>query len=719
MTYSANLSFFATKTNASGAINSGIDGVPIGANTASTGAFTSGTFSTTLGVTGVATLGNGAILGTPASANLANCTFPTLNQNTTGTAAGLSATLAVASGGTGATTLTANGIVYGNGTSIIGVTSAGTTGQILVATTSGAPSWGAVPTTAAVTSITFGTTGLTPSSATTGVVTVAGTLIAGNGGTGQSSYAVGDILYASTTSALSKLVGVATGNVIISGGVTTAPSYGKVGLTTHVSGTLPVANGGTNLTSYAVGDILYASATGTLSSLVDVATGNVIISGGVTTAPSYGKVGLTTHVSGTLPVANGGTGVTTSTGTGAVVLGTNPTIAIAGSALTLQDATDATKTANFVLSGLTTGTNFTYTLPAVTGVALATLGNISQTFLGATTFAPTTASSTLILGSTTGTGTLTLGRSTVSQTTNIQAGATAASSTKTINIGTGGLVSSTTAITIGSAQAGTSTTTLNGVTLIPSGATINTPSGSTLDFQVNSVTAVSMGASGTSFGSTILTAAGTTSVAPFSFSATGNALLTTPAEGTMEYLDGESYFVTPNSTNGRAFIVANNYRRLIADGTAIVGTIANFFGGTSNISLVSGDYYEIEIYMLAARGSSAGTATITLTNSAAPTLMFVDYEQSPITGVVTPPGGANNLRGTTTTTSAAYSFTTGSLTASVNHFFRFKIWLRNGSGTSLKIQMTAGATNNSMTPQAGSYYLVRTLPNGQTGTFSA
>jgi len=45
------------------------------------------------------------ILGTPASGDLTNCTFPTLNQNTTGTAAGLSATLAVASGGTGATTL--------------------------------------------------------------------------------------------------------------------------------------------------------------------------------------------------------------------------------------------------------------------------------------------------------------------------------------------------------------------------------------------------------------------------------------------------------------------------------------------------------------------------------------------------------------------------------------------------------------------------------------
>lgn len=57
------------------------------------------------------------VLGTPTSGNLANCTFPTLNQNTTGTAAGLSATLAVASGGTGLTTTPVNGALdIGNGT---------------------------------------------------------------------------------------------------------------------------------------------------------------------------------------------------------------------------------------------------------------------------------------------------------------------------------------------------------------------------------------------------------------------------------------------------------------------------------------------------------------------------------------------------------------------------------------------------------------------------
>jgi hypothetical protein len=64
------------------------------------------------------------ILGTPTSGDLTNCTFPTLNQNTTGTAAGLSATLVVGSGGTGATTLT--GVLKGNGTSAFTAATAGT-----------------------------------------------------------------------------------------------------------------------------------------------------------------------------------------------------------------------------------------------------------------------------------------------------------------------------------------------------------------------------------------------------------------------------------------------------------------------------------------------------------------------------------------------------------------------------------------------------------------
>jgi hypothetical protein len=72
------------------------------------------------------------------------------------------------------------------------------------------------------------------------------------GGTGQTSYAIGDLLYADTTTTLAKLPDVATGNALISGGVSTAPSWGKIGLTTHVSGVLPVANGGTNASSASI-----------------------------------------------------------------------------------------------------------------------------------------------------------------------------------------------------------------------------------------------------------------------------------------------------------------------------------------------------------------------------------------------------------------------------------------------------------------------------------
>lgn len=193
-----------------------------------------------------------------------------------------------------------------------------------------------------VSSITFGSTGLTPSTATTGAVTVAGTLVAVNGGTGQSSYAVGDLLYASTTTALSKLPDVATGNALISGGVGVAPSWNKIGLTTHVSGTLPTANGGTNLTAFTSGGAVYATSTSVLTTgtlpigsggtnTTATATANGVTYGtgtayaftaaGTTgqvliattsSAPSWGQVSLTTGVTGTLPIANGGTGQTTA-----------------------------------------------------------------------------------------------------------------------------------------------------------------------------------------------------------------------------------------------------------------------------------------------------------------------------------------------------------------------------------------------------------------------
>ena len=93
-------------------------------------------------------------------------------------------------------------------------------------------------------------------------------------------------------------------------------------ITATLSGNATTSTTATNLAGGATGSIAYQSAAGTTTFLADVATGNAVISGGVGVAPSYGKIGLTTHVSGTLPIANGGTNSTATPTAGGVGYGT-------------------------------------------------------------------------------------------------------------------------------------------------------------------------------------------------------------------------------------------------------------------------------------------------------------------------------------------------------------------------------------------------------------
>ena len=250
-------------------------------------------------------------------------------------------TLPVAAGGTAATTFTSNGVLYGNGTSALGVTAAGATGEVLVGNTGSAPSWGTLSS-SAVTSFSAGTTGFTPSIATTGAITLAGTLATTNGGTGLTSFTSGGALYATSSSALTTgTLPIAsggtgqisasaafnalspittTGDLILgngtnsatrlpigtngyvltsdgttaswqasSGGVSTfqtslsglTPSTATSGAVT-LAGTLGATSGGTGQSTYATGDILYASATNTLSKLTAGTNGYVLtLAGGV------------------------------------------------------------------------------------------------------------------------------------------------------------------------------------------------------------------------------------------------------------------------------------------------------------------------------------------------------------------------------------------------------------------------------------------------------
>lgn len=141
-----------------------------------------------------------------------------------------------------------------------------------------------------------------------------------------------DLFFAENTQVLQEIANSASPQITAvvdsylasSGSLPTA--LGTVTIGTWNATTIAANYGGTGQSSYAIGDLLYATSSTTLGKLADVATGNALIAGGVGAAPSWGKIGLTTHVSGTLPVANGGTGTTTSTGTGSTVLSTSPTL---------------------------------------------------------------------------------------------------------------------------------------------------------------------------------------------------------------------------------------------------------------------------------------------------------------------------------------------------------------------------------------------------------
>ena len=144
---------------------------------------------------------------------------------------------------------------------------------------------------------------------------------------------------------------------------------------THIDGTL--AQHGATTSAQLRGVISDETGTGSLvfatsPTLVTPALGTPA-SGVLTNATG---LPLTTGVTGTLPVANGGTGVTTSTGSGANVLGTSPTIA--SPTITGTGAIAGTFTGNLTgnVTGNLTGTASAATL-AATATALATGRTIS------------------------------------------------------------------------------------------------------------------------------------------------------------------------------------------------------------------------------------------------------------------------------------------------------------------------------------------------------
>ena len=101
------------------------------------------------------------------------------------------------------------------------------------------------------------------------VISLTGTVAATNGGTGVNTVTTGDLLYGSGTNTWANLpAGAGYRSLVMNAGGTNV-EWNAVALnqTNAVSGTLAATNGGTGQSAYAVGDILYSGATNTLAKL--------------------------------------------------------------------------------------------------------------------------------------------------------------------------------------------------------------------------------------------------------------------------------------------------------------------------------------------------------------------------------------------------------------------------------------------------------------------
>ena len=156
------------------------------------------------------------------------------------------------------------------------------------------------------------------------------------GGTGLTSFTAGDVLYATGTTTLAKLAKGTAEQVSAMNSGATAPDWGSVDLT--VLPTITVAKGGTNLSSFTAGDILYATGSTTLAKLAKGSDDDVLTlaSGVPSWAATSGGISWQSVVTGSTLTAVAGNGYPIDTSSNACTV-TLPASASVGDQIIFTD----------------------------------------------------------------------------------------------------------------------------------------------------------------------------------------------------------------------------------------------------------------------------------------------------------------------------------------------------------------------------------------------
>ena len=181
-------------------------------------------------------------------------------------------------------------------------------------------------------------------------------------GTGHvfESQAQGDVLYATSTTVLSRLAKDANDSrVLTNTGTNNNPAWAQVTLTTGVTGTLPVGNGGSGATSLTDGGILLGSGTAAVTAMSVLADGEIVVGDGSTDPVALAAFSSST---GTLKVANGGTGASTLTDKAVLISQDSGTDTVGSVALTTSGQLIIGGSSGPQAATLSAGTNVTITV---------------------------------------------------------------------------------------------------------------------------------------------------------------------------------------------------------------------------------------------------------------------------------------------------------------------------------------------------------------------